>query len=412
MTVKRRFLKQNRELALNNSRQNIRIGSLEAEVSRLVAENVAWREESIRLAEEVRKRNMIMMYKSEVQAVKKEMDQKLAEMTKLAERLAELAKITINRDRASNKLASMGLASFESSRVKDDWDMAMQEQEGKLPIIDEEESEISFNSGNSKMSMITVNGLGSMDISESPDLGPPPVAHFEVSDPIRFDHSPTPSSEFDEIPINEEDEKVETVNMTSNLEKRRKRRTSSLLEDMASQEGAATVTEAPQPSPSKPYGTPEEIAEALRGVEEDLAKAKSPVEAASAAIARKALAWRKRGADLELQELRAKTELTPAKEHMEKARKMGPTSEDLKEKLWRPLPTREKKDTSQMPIKEVLAQPLPGKTAKELRAKLEASPPLEERFAKWDESVLKMQEGSASASEEGPAQAPSPTKSA
>lgn len=63
--------------------------------------------------------------------------------------------------------------------------------------------------------------------SESPELGPPPVAHFDdVPDPIRFD-APTTS---------EVDNESDVIQLPGILERRRRRRTSALLQDMPTEE--------------------------------------------------------------------------------------------------------------------------------------------------------------------------------
>jgi len=67
------------------------------------------------------------------------------------------------------------------------------------------------------------------DCTESPDLGPPPVAHFEVQEAITFNTSRPSGQEgtddFSQLP--------------SALERRRRRRTSALLQDMPKEDEAA-----------------------------------------------------------------------------------------------------------------------------------------------------------------------------
>lgn len=61
------------------------------------------------------------------------------------------------------------------------------------------------------------------NITDSPDLGPPPVAHFEQGDPIKFDPSPEESS--GQIPSADAEEAHPAL--SANLETRKKRRESS-----------------------------------------------------------------------------------------------------------------------------------------------------------------------------------------
>jgi hypothetical protein len=58
--------------------------------------------------------------------------------------------------------------------------------------------------------------------TDSPDLGPPPIAHFEEGDPIKFDHNQTALSRKDVSPNAEE----EHPPLPANLETRKKRRES------------------------------------------------------------------------------------------------------------------------------------------------------------------------------------------
>ena len=62
-----------------------------------------------------------------------------------------------------------------------------------------------------------------VNATDSPDLGPPPVAHFEEGDPIKFDHNQAASLQ------KTTSEAADDVNPTlfSNLETRKKRRESS-----------------------------------------------------------------------------------------------------------------------------------------------------------------------------------------
>ena len=82
--VKRRFIRQNRELAKNNSTQSLRIRSLELEVSRLLADNLELRNQVLQLQNEV--------YISQSRAsnaaaakVKEELRAKIAELSGIVE---------------------------------------------------------------------------------------------------------------------------------------------------------------------------------------------------------------------------------------------------------------------------------------------------------------------------------------
>lgn len=69
------------------------------------------------------------------------------------------------------------------------------------------------------------------NLTDSPDLGPPPIAHFEEGDPIKFDHGPEESSHRMSAAAVEEGNPV----LSANLETRKRRRESSQRRDMERQ---------------------------------------------------------------------------------------------------------------------------------------------------------------------------------
>src|SRR5699024_2821540 len=77
--VKRRFVRQNREIARVNSIQSLRIRSLESEVSHLLSENVSLREQSISLGQELERYEAAKMLHDSVHDIKAKLDGKLAE---------------------------------------------------------------------------------------------------------------------------------------------------------------------------------------------------------------------------------------------------------------------------------------------------------------------------------------------
>lgn len=79
--------------------------------------------------------------------------------------------------------------------------------------------------------------------NESPDLGPPPVAHFDSEDPIKFDTQPLPTQEESEqVP---DDGEILPATMSINLETRRKRR------DGSSRLSSIFTDVAEDPAPTK-----------------------------------------------------------------------------------------------------------------------------------------------------------------
>lgn len=83
--LKRRFLRQNRELAKTNSIQSIRIRSLETDCSRLLAENLALREQVLNLHNTIESRPALDQF----DVVKTQLEAKLSELSSLVAGLSQ-----------------------------------------------------------------------------------------------------------------------------------------------------------------------------------------------------------------------------------------------------------------------------------------------------------------------------------
>ncbi|PWY64712.1 hypothetical protein BO70DRAFT_366936 [Aspergillus heteromorphus CBS 117.55] len=88
--LKRRFVRQNREIARVNSIQSLRIRSLESEVSHFLSENVSLREQVINLTREVERYEAVKSFKDEVHDIKAKLDNKLLEFNSLLTELGTL----------------------------------------------------------------------------------------------------------------------------------------------------------------------------------------------------------------------------------------------------------------------------------------------------------------------------------
>ncbi|KAF3385572.1 Shugoshin [Penicillium rolfsii] len=88
--LKRRFVRQNRDIVRVNSMQSLRIRSLESEVSHLLAENVSLREQIINLTQEIERYESAKMLHEGIYEIKSRLDAKLAEMSTLASDLGML----------------------------------------------------------------------------------------------------------------------------------------------------------------------------------------------------------------------------------------------------------------------------------------------------------------------------------
>lgn len=94
--VKRRFIRQNRELAKNNSAQCLRIRTLECDISRLLAENLNLREDILRLQSQLCIAERQVTSNSLV-SVKDQLEAKLREFGSLISELGTLQELGFNQ---------------------------------------------------------------------------------------------------------------------------------------------------------------------------------------------------------------------------------------------------------------------------------------------------------------------------
>ncbi|TKA54722.1 hypothetical protein B0A49_09719 [Cryomyces minteri] len=213
--VKRRFVRQNRELAKNNSTQSLRIRALEAETSRLLAENISLREQIIHLQSELESNQDASIAKT-VSTVKTQLEERLQEIGGL---IAELG-ISQNPPSKANRKSRSAQRSPDQKEWKNKPSLAETTcSEGRLPTITEDKH---YPRRTLEPEDLRVLRLSDQS-NESPDLGPPPVAHFDYEDPIKFDPKPTPKHTEDNGVTTTEDL---PVSLSANLETRKKRRDS------------------------------------------------------------------------------------------------------------------------------------------------------------------------------------------
>ena len=232
-TVKRRFIRQNREIARVNSTQSLRIRNLESEITRLLSENIAFRQRAIKSEQEVQRLRCYQDSLEEVGRLKDQLETSLQQASSLVTKL-QLPIRGQKRDRGTCRGAqTQSLQGRRNERLTEEHSAKDREvQDGRLPPIAEgkyyprktlESSEIRFDIGDAAI------------LSESPELGPPPIAHFEVSDPSEPD---VQSGRRTTLRPTETDDLIrENLKpLPENLEKRRKRRVSSLIADMPQSE--------------------------------------------------------------------------------------------------------------------------------------------------------------------------------
>ncbi|QDS76539.1 hypothetical protein FKW77_006170 [Venturia effusa] len=208
--LKRRFLRQNRELAKTNSTQSVRIRCLEAEVSRLLTENLHLREEILQWRNSVERGPD----RYAVVAVKNEFEAKIRELGKL---VADLGSLTQSQpqEKGDAREPTVGWGRGGNVELGDGSD-------GRLPAILEDKAW-------GRKTLDSGEILALAESAESPDLGPPPVAQFQDEDPIQFDAQPMVTKSEPEMESQPEAETLPEelpAALSVNLETRRKRRDS------------------------------------------------------------------------------------------------------------------------------------------------------------------------------------------
>ncbi|BCR87022.1 shugoshin family protein [Aspergillus chevalieri] len=136
--LKRRFVRQNREIARVNSIQSLRIRSLESEVSHLLSENVSLREQTISLGQELERYEAVKMLHDGVYDIKAKLDSKLAELGSLVTDLGalprRLGKLCDERAESTGPGHSR-LSNLDWRRRATDAEYHAVTEDGKLPVI-------------------------------------------------------------------------------------------------------------------------------------------------------------------------------------------------------------------------------------------------------------------------------------
>ncbi|KAL5363045.1 hypothetical protein BJX96DRAFT_112054 [Aspergillus floccosus] len=136
-SLKRRFVRQNREIARVNSIQSLRIRSLESEVSHLLAENVSLREQVIALGNELERFEAAKLLSDGVYDIKAKLDTKLAELNNIVSNLGALPR-NFNKTISQNDGdAAQNVSDQHSSALKPQVSDSNQdiEEDGRLPVI-------------------------------------------------------------------------------------------------------------------------------------------------------------------------------------------------------------------------------------------------------------------------------------
>lgn len=215
--VKRRFIRQNRELAKNNSTQSLRIRSLELEVSRLLADNLELRNRVLQVQNELHASRWQASTTTAVLRVKEELQAKIVELSGIVDGIEDM------REHAQNGRRDSG-TNGERRALAGNWrerlPLSELMRESQMPTIAEDKLYPRRTIGAAEIQTIRLSDNGS---TGSPDLGPPPVARFDYEDPVKT-VSPLVdrTSPVRTAPSNDDD--LIPASLSINLETRKKRR--------------------------------------------------------------------------------------------------------------------------------------------------------------------------------------------
>ncbi|ETI19516.1 hypothetical protein G647_09350 [Cladophialophora carrionii CBS 160.54] len=241
--LKRRFIRQNREIARVNSTQSQRIRNLETEISRLVADNISLREQAIAAQAEAERWRAASSINNEIFDLRDRLQKKMEEVGELVGEMGRIPEKVARKGRRKSRLTNVGQRL--SSATEEEWRnrLSMREataaegelNDGRLPAIREDKLYPRRTLENAELSVLREEAA-MQQASESPELGPPPEVHFDVNEPIGMDLART-----SELETGGED----AMQLPSMLERRRKRRTSALLQTMPPEEPAHEASEEP-----------------------------------------------------------------------------------------------------------------------------------------------------------------------
>ncbi|KAJ4986473.1 shugoshin c terminal domain-containing protein [Stagonosporopsis vannaccii] len=251
--VKRRFLRQNRELAKTNSQQSMRIRVLESDCSRLLAENLALRERAMHLQHTVDKQANTPSFET-IDVVRSQLEAKMQELGSLVASLGQPKQL--ERRRRSQQLARHRPQerNFRSG-------LCIQEVEDRMMSTIDEGKDYPRRTMNAD----EIRNLLENPESQSPDLGPPPTSSFEVEEPIVFDPTPNPDQHMEDIGAEEGPAEDEPA-LPMNLETRKKRRESGPKLNIR----RISVFESPEEAKEKPGKLVRTGAKRKFSVQEDL----------------------------------------------------------------------------------------------------------------------------------------------
>lgn len=178
----------------------------------------------------------------EILELKGRLEKKVEEVSSLIVEMGCLPEKAAKRARRKSRIEQMKSASEQEWKSRQSMREALAEErgehDGRLPAILEDKLYPRRTLESAEV-MALRDETAMQQASESPELGPPPVVHFEVADT---------SVGFESARTSEDEHGDDVMQLHPILERRRKRRTSALLQDMAT-EAASQPAERDQQVP-------------------------------------------------------------------------------------------------------------------------------------------------------------------
>ncbi|KAJ5936984.1 hypothetical protein N7466_003434 [Penicillium verhagenii] len=218
--LKRRFVRQNKEIARVNSMQSLRIRSLESEVAHLLAENVSLRQQVINVTQETERLEAAKMLHAGVYDIKARLDTKLAELNDLASELGMLPRKAGKLDKSDTDRPKA--AGLRPQPMDPDYPGV---EDGRLPAILEDKCY-----PKRTLEVQEIQNLVQADSSPAQ-----PISDFDLTQQPTMVDSPSPSPpEVHEIPPETQlnDVSIPDQFLPSTLETRKKKKKVDLVTPM------------------------------------------------------------------------------------------------------------------------------------------------------------------------------------
>lgn len=211
--VRKKFLRQNRDIARVNSAQSLKIRSLETECGRLLSENLTLNGRILELERELDESRGAQRIADHALEIRAKMEAKLAEWGAMLQGMGmePAAKRHASASPSAREIRNPRRSPAATRRPRDSKDnKASALQESRLPPIMEYKTyprrtmkyvtsdgkvQVLSDDTNIRHSYSEILAIHDeeADANESPDLGPPPTSRFVEEDPVKID-SPTRST--------------------------------------------------------------------------------------------------------------------------------------------------------------------------------------------------------------------------